>query len=637
MSNDDKQQKRLSIIRAVTFVIVLLMTFFLAEISFAFYYKYSNAVSKDSYTIRKKTDYMVHQYVNYLEDVSRYDIDSFQNYINNNAVGDVVLLKDNGKNGFDIVASSDQKNRIGTDFEDKECGNIYNHDFQKDYFTAKILPENSALVCMFTASGEYIVGFKATINQKISGTDDEYFSQWAVKNLLLTFILSFAGALAGLFTCILFVLRYLNLKHDYLHVKEASRKKIQELGDKLYIDPMTGLLNKAALLRDIQNFKSPKVVLIDIDDFGKMNDFYGKLVCDKILVQMAQLLSEFAKSENMIAYCVEADQFALVEDGEFFIDRYEDLADELLSKFKGRMISVTDENGAVVDDIEIHSTIGFALDKEQTLRKAAIALKSAKTLNKDYVCYFKGLNQKEEYEDQIERSKLIQNATINGNIVPYYQPIFDRDGNIAKYECLIRILDRGEVVSPHVFLGISKRIKRYAELEKLLIKKSFEQLSQNENLVLSINLSGRDMTDGDVSALVINLLNKHKVADRVVFEIVEDEDVENVERVSMFIDKVKNMGAKIAIDDFGSGYSNFSYILKLKPDYVKIDGSIIKDIDINKDSYAIARAIVAFARDLGIKTIAEYVHSKEILNICKEIGVDEFQGFYLGAPGEKVF
>ena len=145
------------------------------------------------------------------------------------------------------------------------------------------------------------------------------------------------------------------------------------------------------------------------------------------------------------------------------------------------------------------------------------------------------------------------------------------------------------------------------------------------------------MTDGDVSALVINLLNKHKVADRVVFEIVEDEDVENVERVSMFIDKVKNMGAKIAIDDFGSGYSNFSYILKLKPDYVKIDGSIIKDIDINKDSYAIARAIVAFARDLGIKTIAEYVHSKEILNICKEIGVDEFQGFYLGAPGEKVF
>ena len=143
------------------------------------------------------------------------------------------------------------------------------------------------------------------------------------------------------------------------------------------------------------------------------------------------------------------------------------------------------------------------------------------------------------------------------------------------------------------------------------------------------------MTDGDVSALLINLLNKYKIADRIVFEIVEDEDVRNVQRVSTFIERVKKMGAKIAIDDFGSGYSNFSYIQKIKPDYIKLDGSIIKDIDVNKDSFVIARAIVAFARDLGIKTIAEYVHSKEILQICKDIGVDEFQGYYIGVPSEE--
>ena len=153
-----------------------------------------------------------------------------------------------------------------------------------------------------------------------------------------------------------------------------------------------------------------------------------------------------------------------------------------------------------------------------------------------------------------------------------------------------------------------------------------------KSVLLSINLSSRDMIDGDVSSLVLNLLNKHNVAGRVVFEIVEDEELKNLERVSNFIERVKSMGAKIAIDDFGSGYSNFSYIIKIKPDYVKIDGSIIKDIDINKDSHSIASAIVAFAKDLGIKTIAEYVHSKEIFEICKEIGVDEFQGFYFGAP-----
>ena len=145
------------------------------------------------------------------------------------------------------------------------------------------------------------------------------------------------------------------------------------------------------------------------------------------------------------------------------------------------------------------------------------------------------------------------------------------------------------------------------------------------------------MIDGDVSALVLNLLNKHNVAGRIVFEIVEDEELKSAERVSVFIERAKSMGAMIAIDDFGSGYSNFSYIIKIKPDYVKIDGSIIKDIDINKDSYAIASAIVAFAKDLGIKTIAEYVHSKEIFNVCKEIGIDEFQGFYLGIPSKKAF
>ncbi|MEH1010056.1 EAL domain-containing protein [Campylobacter concisus] len=119
--------------------------------------------------------------------------------------------------------------------------------------------------------------------------------------------------------------------------------------------------------------------------------------------------------------------------------------------------------------------------------------------------------------------------------------------------------------------------------------------------------------------------------------MVEDEELKSAERVSVFVERAKSMGAMIAIDDFGSGYSNFSYIIKIKPDYVKIDGSIIKDIDINKDSYAIASAIVAFAKDLGIKTIAEYVHSKEIFNVCKEIGIDEFQGFYLGIPSKKAF
>ena len=636
MPSDESQKKHFSMVKTVTLVVVLLFAFFVAENLTIYSYKYNNALSTNNFGLKKKTEYLTDQYVNYFKNISKFSVLDFQNYISNAAFGDVFLLKENGKNGFKIEASSD-KSLVNKDYEDKSCGDIYSHDFQKDYLWTEILPENSAKVCMFVAVNDYILGFKAHIDQRITGTSDEFYFQWLMKNMALTLILSSIGLFLGLAVCLWFVFKYLNIKFDYLKVKEESTIKIAELKERLYIDPMTGLFNKAALLKDVSEYKYPKVILMDIDDFGKMNDYYGKYVCDQILKQMANLIKEFAKNENMKAYCIEADRFALVEDNNDFIDRYEELAENLLDIFKGRMLSIKDENGVEVDDIEIHNTIGFALDSDQTLRKATIALKSAKTLDKDYVCYFKGLSQKDEYANQIERSKLIQNATINDNIVPYFQPIFDEKKIPIKYECLIRILDRDDVISPSVFLDISKRIKRYADLEKQLIKKCFEHLTEDPNLVLSINLSSRDMIDGDVSALVLNLLNKHNVAGRIVFEIVEDEELKSAERVSVFIERAKSMGAMIAIDDFGSGYSNFSYIIKIKPDYVKIDGSIIKDIDINKDSYAIASAIVAFAKDLGIKTIAEYVHSKEIFNVCKEIGIDEFQGFYLGIPSKKAF
>ena len=636
MLDGELQKKYFGMIKTVTLIVIILLASLVIKNLTIYSYKYNNALSENSFDLKKKTEYLTYQYVNYLKNISKFSIASFQDYINNNTVGDVFLLKENGKNGFKIEASSD-KRLINKDYEDKSCGDIYSHDFQKDYFLVEILPENSAKVCMFVAVNDYILGFKSHIDQRITGTSDPFYFQWLIKNMSVTFILSLVELFLELVVCLWFVVKYLNVKFDYQKEKEETAAKIADLSERLYIEPMTGLLNKVALTRDLSEYKYPKVILMDIDDFGKMNDYYGKYVCDQILRQIANLVKEFAKNENMRAYCIEADRFALVEDNNDFIDRYEEIAENLLEIFKGRMLSIKDENGVEVDDIEIHNTIGFALDSDQTLRKATIALKSAKTLYKDYVCYFKGLNQKDEYANQIERSKLIQNATINDNIVPYFQPIFNDKKVPIKYECLIRILDRDDVILPSVFLDISKRIKRYADLEKQLIKKCFEHLCEDPNLVLSINLSSRDMIDGDVSALVLNLLNKHNVAGRIIFEIVEDEELKSAERVSVFIERAKSMGAMIAIDDFGSGYSNFSYIIKIKPDYVKIDGSIIKDIDINKDSYSIASAIVAFAKDLGIKTIAEYVHSKEIFNVCKEIGVDEFQGFYLGVPSKKAF
>ena len=188
-------------------------------------------------------------------------------------------------------------------------------------------------------------------------------------------------------------------------------------------------------------------------------------------------------------------------------------------------------------------------------------------------------------------SQSVQNRT---------RPIFNKDKQILKYETLIRIQNSNEIISLSIFLEVSKRIKRYTDIEKMLIEKSFKLITDKPETMISVNLSGRDMTDGDMSVFIIEKMNKYKVAGRVIFEILEDENIENIERISAFIERVRRMGAKIAIDDFGSGYSNFSYILKLKPDYIKIDGSIIKNIDSSKDLRAIAGAIIAFAKKLDI-------------------------------------
>lgn len=128
------------------------------------------------------------------------------------------------------------------------------------------------------------------------------------------------------------------------------------------------------------------------------------------------------------------------------------------------------------------------------------------------------------------------------------------------------------------------------------------------------------------------MLEKYKIGSRVVFEIVESESIEKFEQVRNFIEKVKSYECKIAIDDFGTGYSNFEYLLKLNADYIKIDGSMIKDIDTSKEAEIVVSTIVGFAKKMGIKTIAEFVENESILEKVKEMGIDYSQGYYFSAP-----
>ena len=128
------------------------------------------------------------------------------------------------------------------------------------------------------------------------------------------------------------------------------------------------------------------------------------------------------------------------------------------------------------------------------------------------------------------------------------------------------------------------------------------------------------------------MLNKYKVHERIVFEILEDESIKNYNLLIKFVDEVKKLGCKVAIDDFGSGYSNFEHLLKMNVDYLKIDSSLIKNVAKDENSYKITKTIIEFAKNLNLKTIAEYVENVEIFSIIKELGADYSQGYYFSAP-----
>jgi len=218
-------------------------------------------------------------------------------------------------------------------------------------------------------------------------------------------------------------------------------------------------------------------------------------------------------------------------------------------------------------------------------------------------------------------------------IVPYYQAIIDaKTSKIQKYECLARLIDKnGKIISPNLFIPIAKKIKYYDMVTKLIIEKSFKDF-ENMGYEFTINLSIEDIVKKEIYEFIMDKLKHSKISNKVTFEILESDAIEDFEKVDRFIKEIRRYGAKIAIDDFGSGYSNFSYMTKIKADYIKIDGSLIKSIATDNNSFIVVEAIVQFAKKLGIKTIAEYVSSNTILKKVKELDIDYAQGFYIDEP-----
>ncbi|WP_455757710.1 EAL domain-containing protein [Sulfurimonas sp.] len=416
------------------------------------------------------------------------------------------------------------------------------------------------------------------------------------------------------------------------YLEEKVSEKTLELRTQLYTNSLTKLPNRLTLLHDIRIFSDSALLIINIDDFKEINDFFGQIAGDNILVALAKKLDTmFLEKNNIKVIHLGADEFALFFMKKPLQEEFVSIAKTLITDIE-KMVFLHEEN-----ELSIRVTVGGALQMQDALEKADIALKSAKKQGKSFLLYDKNLEVEKQYKNNIEWVEKLNIAIENDKIIPYFQPIFDNKTNkIVSCESLIRLIDEdGKIIGPYHFLTIAKKSKVYTKLTRIMIEKSC-QYFEHLDCDFSVNLSVEDMQDEDTVDFIKYSIEKYNVNKKIVFEILETEEIENFEEVLNFINELKILGCRIAIDDFGSGYSNFAYLLQLNIDYIKIDGSLIKNIDTDLNAKIVVETIVSFAKKLDMLVIAEYVHKEDVYKKVKELNIDRSQGFYLAEPQEKV-
>ena len=423
---------------------------------------------------------------------------------------------------------------------------------------------------------------------------------------------------------------FIAIRHDITKVYE-QKKLIEEQ----FIDELTLLPNRQKLLKDLKDSKIQKIAMININSFRDINNFYGFEAGDLVLKKFSQiLLDKISTNINLDLYRVANDVFAICTKNKDNLKEIRDICTNIIEYFSLHPILINNNSFYLSISIGVARNCKDSAVQNNLLSKAEYALRIAK--KRDISILFLDENI-ELYNKLKENKKLIEelkNALISNNLLIYGQKLINNISKKEKYEILMRVkLEDGSILTPYSFLKEAKKAKLYLGMTRMLVKKACEYF-KGKDIDFNLNLTLEDIKDQYTMDFIVNAMEKTNTAKQITFEIVESEGIESFTEVSNFIKKAKKLGCKIAIDDFGTGYSNFEYIIKLDVDYIKIDGSLIKNINIDNNLYLTVQTIVGFAKALKIKTVAEFVHNEEVLNCVKNLDIDYSQGFFIDEPKE---
>jgi len=405
-----------------------------------------------------------------------------------------------------------------------------------------------------------------------------------------------------------------------------------------YKDQLTGFYNRFALLEYLEHNSSSRLTIftVNIDNFSNINRMYGYITSDKILKEVAIYLDSL-KLGDMIFFRFDGDEFVFVTSEFMNFREIEEFSRAVISFFNYMEIDVlhADEEFS----LKISVSIGIAMGSGMiTLNHAQMALQEARINAKSsYMLFTVNSKYTKQQHENIYWINKIKSAVEEERLIAYYQPIQNiKTGKIEKFECLARIKDDLTVISPIRFMEAARLTGSYSLITRSIIKNAFAEFSQTE-YEFSINITASDIRLGYLEEFLLLHVKKFNIdPSRVVLELLEDIVTLSEGNIIQQINRLRELGFQIAIDDFGSENSNLLRLLEFHPDFLKIDGAFIKNIVENKQSQIIVDAIVRICNQTNIKVVAEFVASEEIYDYIKDIGIDYAQGFYIAKPLEHI-
>jgi len=443
--------------------------------------------------------------------------------------------------------------------------------------------------------------------------------------------------------------RYLRHKQEELLINELAERKIVDAKLKYLVvhDELTGLINRhnfesqlaLILTRSRMRQQEGALIFINLDRFSLVNELEGFDVGDRLLIEVVAIIRKLTFKGDLFAR-IGSDEFCLFLDNKKanetrqFAERVRKSVDEF--KFSSGDVCYSTSLSIGIASV---NTVTADYHPNEVISRARQACRMAKEHGRNMVWSYNETDTKvQERNKDLFWVPLIKKALLEQKFFLVFQPVIHLDsGNISHYEVLIRMRGlQNEVISPGEFIPVAERMGLIHSIDQWVVENAIDflaKLPDTSKVSFAINLSSVAFQDDSLLPTLKEKLSLTWVdASRLIFEITETAAVANFEQTRKMIAEIRSLGCKFALDDFGAGFCSFNYLKTFPVDFVKIDGQFIRNLINDETDQVLVKSMAEIAKNLGKKTIAEFVETPEIISKLKELGIDMAQGYIFGKP-----